>query len=124
MIKFSVQTTGFKRELNIPALGVLRTSYTLERLKIRWSGPIGATFPISITLFSNILKHILPKNNPSKADFDAEICHLKSKSFVDNVKCYIIAILYDIQCFSLKNFIPDGPAAISFLIAKIGVHQI
>ena len=49
---------------------------------------------------------IYSKENPSKDDF-----------VIDNVKCYIIAILYDVQCFSLKNFSPDGPAAISFLIA-------
>ena len=62
-------------------------------------------------------------SNPHKDDFDDDICHLKAKSVVDTVKCYIIAILYDVQCFSLKNFSPDGPAAISFLIAKIGLHK-
>ena len=62
-------------------------------------------------------------SNPCKDDFDDDICYLKAKSVVDTVKCYIIAILYDVQCFSLKNFSPDGPAAISFLIAKIGLHK-
>ena len=62
-------------------------------------------------------------SNPYKDDFDDDICHLKAKSIVDNVKCYIIAILYDVQCFSLKNFSPDGPVAISFLIAKIRLHK-
>ena len=67
-----------------------------------------------MTLISNLLKYI-----PTLLwdDFDDEICYLKAKSIIDNVKCYIIAILYDVQCFSLKNFSPDGPAAISFLIA-------
>ena len=95
------------------------TSNTLDGWKtFNWTNCAG--FPISITLFSNLLKYI-----PTLLwdDFDDEICYLKAKSLVDNVKCYIIAILYDVQCFSLKNFIPDGPAAISFLIAKIGLHQ-
>ena len=62
-------------------------------------------------------------SNPHKDDFDDDICYLKAKSVVDTVKCYLITILYDVQCFSLKNFSPDGPAAISFLIAKIGLHK-
>ena len=60
---------------------------------------------------------------PCQDDFDDEICHLKAKSIVDNVKCYMIAILNDVNCFSLQNFSHDGLGAISFLIAKIGIKS-
>ena len=98
-----------------------KTGYTLDGGKYKESGQL----PIFAASYhdNHIFKPSKINLNPHKDDFDDDICHLKAKSVADTVKCYIIAILYDVQCFSLKNFSPDGPAAISFLIAKIGLHK-